>query len=148
MTTWQSALSRAAPRVLALLWAGYATTRIVAYIDSAPPQLAVIHSILPLWVPWAVAAVLLTLGALVPPWGSDRQKRIAQHMRQWGSTVSSATIMAWAAAFLVADVSRGWVSAANYVMLGVFALVSGWIMSREVASVHAIREDMNARMVD
>lgn len=146
MYSWRGRASRAAPRVLALIWAGYAITRIVAYWGSAPQQLVVIHEILPLWVPWSVAATLLILGALVPPWVSGRQKRVAQLMRQWGSTVSSATIMAWSGAFLMADSARGWVSAVNYLMLGIFALVSGWIMSREVASVHAVREDAYARL--
>lgn len=139
MAGWQSALSRAAPRVAALTWAAYAITRVAAYASTSPPQLRQVHEILPLWIPWTVAATLLILGGLVPPRAGRRSKALARGMRQWGSVISTMTLGIWAVAFLLADASRGWVSAVNYFMLTAFAVLSGWIMSREVASVRAVR---------
>lgn len=139
MAGWESALSRAAPRVAALTWAVYALTRVAAYASTSPPQLRQVHEILPLWIPWIVVATLLIFGGLVPPRAGQRSRSLARGMRQWGSVISTMTLGIWAVAFLLADASRGWVSAVNYFMLTAFAVLSGWIMSREVASVRAVR---------
>lgn len=139
MVGWEAALSRAAPRVAALIWAGYALTRVASYASTSPPQLKSIHEILPLWIPWTVVATLLILGGLVPSNAGKRSKSLARGMRQWGSVISTMTLGIWAVAFLLADASRGWVSAVNYFMLTAFAVLSGWIMSREVASVRAVQ---------
>lgn len=141
--SWRSWVSHAAPRVIALLWAAFTLTRALAYTHGAPPQLVDVAIILPvpLWVVWGIAAVLLGLGGLVPPRAGAGSQKAARLMRQWGLTVAASLLLMWAASFLLSDSERGWVSAANYLMLAFFAGWSGWIASREVASVRAVNEE-------
>lgn len=145
--SWRATVSRAAPRVAALIWAGYDLSRALAYIDSSPPQLAAVSAWVPLWIPWAVATAMLILGGLVPTGAPGWAKRTARWMRQWGMTITLAAVTVWGVAFLVADFSRGWVTAGSYLMLAGFALICGWVASREVASVRAVREgEAHARL--
>jgi len=144
--SWRPWVSHAAPRALALLWAVYCASRIVAYEETTPPQLSAVAALLlvPLWAVWAVAAVLLALGGLVPPQAGNTSKRLARGMRQWGMTISLSLLAMWAAAFLITDVNRGWVSAGNYLMLALFAGWAGWVASRDLADVRAVREEEGA----
>lgn len=56
--SWKGSASRFAPRALALLWAIFGASRVVAYINTSPPQLAAVAAVLPLWPlgcwPWVV----------------------------------------------------------------------------------------------
>lgn len=134
-------MSRAAPRLLALLWAVYSTSRALAYVDSSPPQLAAVADLVPLWIPWSAAAVLLMLGGLVPSRAGTRSQCGARLMRQYGMTISSALLLVWGTAFILSDFHRGWVTASSYLMLVAFSGWSGWLASRDVADVRAVREE-------
>ena len=139
-SSWRSRVSRAAPRLLALLWAAYDGSRALAYLDTSPPQLSSVGEWMPLWIPWALATVLLILGGLAPPQAGRRPQRVARLMRQYGTTITTALLLVWGAAFLISDFDRGWVSAVSYLMLACFSGWSGWIASRHVADVRAVRE--------
>lgn len=140
-SSWRGRWSRAAPRAISLLWSAYTGSRALAYVDTSPPQLEAVAAILPLWIPWAAATVLLVLGALVPPQLPPVHSTVARIMRQYGMTASMALLMVWGAAFLISDFSRGWVTAGSYVMLGVFAAWSGTVASRELADVRAVLDE-------
>lgn len=140
MPTWKAKGSRVAPRAAALLWAGFDFSRAVAYWDTSPAQLSEVAQFMPLWIPWTVAGALLTLGGLVPTNAGPRSRHAARSMRQWGITISVMLLMVWGVSFIVADSSRGWVTALSYLMLATYAGICGWVASREVASIHAIRE--------
>lgn len=140
MWAWKAQASRLAPRAAALTWAVYNVSRAVAYWDTSPAQLSDAAGVMPLWIPWTVAAFLLIAGGCSPPGGGSRSKKIALGMRQGGIALTVALLMVWGVSFIVADHSRGWVTAGSYVMLAVFASASGLVASREVASVTAIRE--------
>lgn len=147
MSSWKAQMSRAAPRAAALGWAAYDLTRALAYLTTSPPQLQEIATIMPLWIPWMVATALLIAGGCVPPRVGKRSKQMALWMRQWGITLTVMLLMVWGVSFIVADVSRGWVTATSYITLAIFAGISGWIASREVASVAAVQEEgLDARM--
>lgn len=133
-------MSRAAPRLLALLWAAYDGSRALAYLDTSPPQLEAVAAILPLWIPWALATALLVLGALVPPQAGRRSQQAARLMRQHGMTITTALLLVWAVAFIISDFDRGWVSGGSYLMLACFSGWAGWVASRELADVRAVRE--------
>lgn len=139
--SWRSRVSRAGPRVLALLWAAYDGSRALAYLDTSPPQLGSVAAILPLWIPWTIATVLLILGGLVPPRAGHCSQQAARLMRQYGMTITTALLLVWGAAFLLSDFNRGWVSAVSYIMLACFSGWSGWVASRNVADVRAVREE-------
>lgn len=143
--SWRSRVSRAAPRLLALLWAAYDASRVLAYLDTSPPQLEAVAAILPLWIPWTLATALLILGGLVPPHAGRRSQRAARLMRQYGMTLTTALLLVWGAAFLISDFNRGWVTAASYLMLACFSGWSGWVASRHVADVRAVREEDQCR---
>ena len=140
--SWRSKASRGAPRLLALLWAVYAASRALAYVDTSPRQLDAVSSLVPLWLPWAVVALMLVLGGCVPARADACPRIAARSLRQWGMTGCFALLLMWGGAFIVSDFARGWVTAGSYVMLAVFALVSGFFASREVASVYAVREEV------
>lgn len=139
--SWKSRVSRAGPRILALLWAAYDGSRLLAYWSVSPPQLTAVAVLIPLWIPWAVATALLTAGALVPPRAGTTSKAAARLMRQWGMTLTTGLLMVWGTAFLISDFSRGWVTATSYVMLAAFSGWAGWIASRDVADVRVVREE-------
>ena len=139
--SWRAWVSRAAPRLLALLWAAYDGSRALAYLDTSPRQLESVAAILPLWVPWTLATVLLILGSLVPPQAGHRSQQAARLMRQYGMTLTTALLLVWGAAFLLSDFSRGWVSAVSYLMLACFSGWARWVASRECADVRAVREE-------
>lgn len=139
--SWRARASRFAPRGLSLLWSAFGASRALAYVDTSPPQLEAVAAVMPLWVPWAVASGLLALGGLVPPRAGQSSKRIARLMRQYGITITTALLLVWGAAFLISDFDRGWVSATSYIMLACFSGWSGWVASRDVADVRAVREE-------
>lgn len=140
MSSWKAQASRAAPRAAALTWAAYDASRVAAYWATSPAQLSDAAAFMPLWVPWAVATFLLVAGGCVPPGAGPRSTKFALGLRQGGITLTVMLLMVWGVSFVVSDHSRGWVTAGSYVMLAGFASVSGWVASREVASVTAIRE--------
>lgn len=141
MPTWKAKASRLAPRALSLLWATYDASRILAYVDSSPPQLATVSLWVPLWVPWTIITILLTLGALVPPQASHQSRHVARLMRQWGMTLTLSLLLVWGVAFIVSDFARGWVTGGSYIMLAVFAGWSGWVASRDIANVQAVTQE-------
>lgn len=65
-------------------------------------------------------------------------------MRQYGMTISSALLLVWAVAFFISDFHRGWVTGGSYLMLVAFSGWSGWVASRELADVRAVREEEGA----
>lgn len=147
MLSWKAQASRAAPRAAALTWAVYDASRVAAYWETSPSQLSEVAVFIPLWIPWAVATFLLVVGGCVTPGVGPRSKKIALGMRQWGITLTVMLLMVWGVSFIVTDHARGWVTAGSYVMLAGAASISGLVVSREVASVTAIREhDANTRM--
>lgn len=146
--SWRSRVSVAGPRVLALLWAAYDASRAIAYIDSSPPQLAAVAVWLPLWIPWTIATVLLLLGGMVPPRAGCQSQQAARLMRQWGMTLTTSLLLIWATAFFVSDFHRGWVTAGSYLMLVAFSGWSGWVASRDVADVRAVREEVISAGMD
>ncbi len=146
--SWRSRVSRAAPRVLALLWAIYDGSRALAYVDRSPPQLEAVAAIIPLWLPWTVATILLVLGGLVPRRAGPRARQAARLMRQYGMTITTGLLLVWAAAFTLSDFSRGWVTGGSYLMLVAFSGWAGWIASRHVADVRAVREEVISAGMD
>lgn len=120
------------PRLTALGWAIFAALTALAYYGVSPAQLEVPSSLLPggLWVAWAFAAVLLMIGALVPPNASETQRGIARWFRIAGIAVIAALLAMWTDAFISSG-DRGWVSGKNYLALLVAAVASAVITGRE-----------------
>ena len=120
------------PRLTALGWAIFAALTALAYNGVRPEQLEVPATILPgdLWVAWAFAAILLTLGGLVPPNASETQLSIARWLRIAGIAVVAALLAMWTDAFFNSG-DRGWVSGKNYLALLVAAVASAVITGRE-----------------
>lgn len=125
-------LRRWQPRIVALAWAVYAALTSLAYIRTSPEQLEVPGTILPmtLWQAWAVAAVLLVLGALVPPGAGYRSRRIALGLRVVGLAVIAALLAMWTDAYLGYG-ERGWVSGKNYLALLITAVCSAVIVGQD-----------------
>lgn len=125
-------LSRTAPRWLALAWAVWSALTAAAYLDAAPRQLEVTATILPLplWAAWTVAALILTLGAIIPPQMPPRHHQVARWFRIVGISIVTALLVLWVGAFF-GEGERGWVSAKNYALMCVFGLVTAFTMGRE-----------------
>ena len=127
------------PRLLAVMWAGWAAATAGAYVDLVPKQLDVVDSVIPMpvWAVWVAAAVALVLGALVPSGAPGRLQERARWLRIFGMVLISAELVIWTAAFF-ADQPRGWVSGKNYLMLAVMALFSTWTIARDRARVRQV----------
>lgn len=136
ITGW---VQRYLPRLLALAWAAWATSTTIAYLDKVPPQLEAVDGAIsaPVWLLWAVAAVLLVAGVLVPSPAPDTAHTIARWSRIAGMTIITAELVVWTAAFFV-DQPRGWVSGKNYAMLLVMALFCTWTIARDKARGKAV----------
>lgn len=136
ITGW---VQRYLPRMLALAWAAWAAATTVAYLDKVPPQLEAVDGAIsaPVWLLWAVAAVLLVAGVLVPSPAPDTAHAIARWSRITGMTIITAELVVWTAAFFV-DQPRGWVSGKNYAMLLVMALFCTWTIARDKARGKAV----------
>lgn len=141
MPTWKAKASRLAPRAAALLWATYDASRSLAYLDTSPPQLSSVGEWMPLWIPWAATTALLVLGALVPTNAGEKSKHLARLMRQWGMTLTLSLLLVWGVAFIISDFTRGWVTGGSYIMLAAFAGWSGWVASRDLANVQAVKQE-------
>ncbi|MDO5683787.1 MAG: hypothetical protein Q4G46_13300 [Propionibacteriaceae bacterium] len=125
-------VAHTAPRWLALTWAVWSALTALAYVDAAPQQLEAPASILPLplWAAWAIAALLLILGAVIPPQMPPRHHQIARWFRILGMSIVTALLVLWVEAFLGAG-GRGWVSAKNYALMVCFGLATAFTMGRE-----------------
>ncbi|MBK4162644.1 hypothetical protein [Corynebacterium macginleyi] len=90
---------------------------VLAYIGGAPRQLISLEQSIPLqlWTLWFIAAVFLTLGTALPLRG--RYQRVSRLARVNGLTLVTVMLLLWSVAFFTADMSRGWVSAKNYLLL-------------------------------
>lgn len=127
-----------APRVMSAAWAIFAAATSAGYYGKTVSALTPVESVLPSGSPmlaWAVAAVLLALGAIIPP--SRHWARAGRAFRIAGVAIAGALLAMWAVSFAidaVAENARMVVSAKNYVMLAVSALCSGALMGRDHAS--------------
>ncbi|WCZ37866.1 hypothetical protein [Corynebacterium jeddahense] len=132
-------VERYLPRLLAVAWAAWAAATAVAYVHLVPKQLEAVDGAIatPVWLLWAVAAVALLLGVLVPSRASDRATDWASWLRIIGMMIVTAELVIWSVAFFV-DEPRGWVSGKNYAMLLVNALFSTWMIARERARVKRV----------
>lgn len=121
-----------APRLVALTWGAYAATTALAYLDARPGQLEIPASILPgdLWTAWALAAILLVLGAIVPSSRTNTELSVARWFRVAGMAIIAALLAMWTDSFFGAS-DRGWVSGKNYLMLLVTCVAFTVIAGRE-----------------
>lgn len=125
---------RRLPRILAVVWGVWCVATAVAYVHHVPQQLAAVDSAVtaPVWAVWATAATLLIVGSLVPGASPPQVQNVSRWARIIGMAVACAMLIMWSAAFFV-DEPRGWVSAKNYALLAVMAMVSSWIIARDSA---------------
>lgn len=137
-------VERYLPRLLAVAWAAWAAATAVAYVQLVPKQLEAVDGAIatPVWLLWAVAAVALLLGVLVPSRASARAKDWASWLRIIGMMIVTAELVIWTFAFFV-DEPRGWVSGKNYAMLLVNALFSTWMIARDRARVKRVVPDVH-----
>lgn len=140
---WRGRVSRFTPRIIALAWAGFALWTLVLYIPPPPPQVAPLSLVSPvgLWVWWAIPAVLLMLGGLVPPRAPEKHRKVARMMRVTGLIMVAALLSLWASFYLGREGIYTPHLAKNYITLAVGALACMWFIGREVASVQAVHEE-------
>lgn len=124
-------LRRWGPRIIALYWVKWATQTAVAYLDLVPKQLAWVDSFtpIPLWSWWAMCAVLLFLGAIVPPCAGPRAQDIARYLRVSGVGLIALALCVWTIVFY-AEHPRGWVSGKNYELIFLAAAASAWALGK------------------
>ena len=124
-------LRRWGPRIIALYWVKWATQTAVAYLDLVPKQLAWVDSFtpIPLWSWWAACAVLLFLGAIVPPCAGPKAQDIARYLRVAGVGLIALALCVWTIVFY-AEQPRGWVSGKNYELIFLAAAASAWALGR------------------
>lgn len=127
-------IQRYLPRFLAIAWAAWAAATAAAYLDLVPRQLAMVDSAVgtPVWLMWAVAAVALFLGVLVPSTASATAHDVARWSRIGGMMIIIAELVVWTVAFF-AESPRGWVSGKNYLMLMIMAMYTTWTIARDRA---------------
>ena len=125
---------RRLPRILAVVWGIWCIATAVAYVHHVPQQLAAVDGAVaaPVWAVWATSATLLIIGVIAPGTSTPRVQNVSRWMRVTGMTIACAMLVLWSAAFFI-DEPRGWVSAKNYALLAVMALVSSWIIARDSA---------------
>ena len=128
-------VSLAAPRIIALGWATWAASTAWAYRHGAPAQLHRIESTLHIdvWVMGAVAAALMMAGAVIPTLSNPRLQEVAGWLRGGGLAMAAGLLGLWAVEFYATDVSRGWVSGKNYLLLAMCALSHSWWVGRHRA---------------
>lgn len=134
-------LHRNLPRIIAGVWCAWSWGMVLAYVDGAPNQLISLERSVPfqLWILWLIAAAFLTLGTVLPLRG--RYQRVSRCARIYGLTMVTVMLMLWSVAFFTADMSRGWVSAKNYLLLAFFSVFTSYFIARDRPSpVHNLVE--------
>lgn len=134
-------LHRNLPRIIAGVWCAWSWSMVLAYIGGAPRQLISLEESIPLqlWILWFIAAVFLTLGTALPLRG--RYQRVSRLARVNGLTLVTVMLLLWSVAFFTADMSRGWVSAKNYLLLAFFSVFTSYFIARDKpSSVHHLIE--------
>lgn len=123
---------RRLPRILAVVWGIWCAATGVAYVHHVPQQLEAVDSAVgaPVWGIWATSATLLIVGSLAPGASPPQVQNISRWARIIGMTIACAMLILWSVAFFI-DEPRGWVSAKNYALLGVMAMVTSWIIARD-----------------
>lgn len=125
------------PRLTAAVWALFAAATSLGYYGRSVSALTPVESVLPSGSPafaWAVAAVLLVVGALAPV--TARWAAVGRVSRTAGIALVGALLAMWAISFAteaVREGSRMWISAKNYSMLAAAAVSSGAVMGRNYA---------------
>ncbi|WP_313546380.1 hypothetical protein [Corynebacterium sp.] len=117
--------------IMVLGWAVWDAATAVAYLDTSPPQLQTVESILhiPIWVVWAAVTALLVVGAFIPVKRGERWLDVAVWLRGVGLFLTAALLGGWAVEFILAD-GRGWVSGKNYLFMSFLGLHYVWIVVR------------------
>lgn len=130
------------PRIIALAWAMWVIPTSYAYVGGAPIQLMAVEGLLhvPIWAVWALAAVLLILGAAVPPKAPDCHQEVARWLRIIGMAIVAALLVLWGGAFFETGVERAWVTGKNYLFMGFLAGAMTFIVGRDTVT----RGDVNA----
>lgn len=127
-------IMRRLPRILAVVWGVWCIATAVAYVHHVPQQLVAVDGAVsaPVWAVWATAATLLIVGSLAPGASPPQVQNLSRWVRIIGMAIACAMLILWSAAFFI-DEPRGWVSAKNYSLLAVMAMVSSWIIARDSA---------------
>jgi len=125
----------AAPRIIALGWSAWAGSTAWAYRDGAPVHLQRVEDALQVdvWVMWAVSAALMLAGAVIPSRAEGHLQEAAGWLRGGGLALSAGLLGLWSVEFFAIDVSRGWVSGKNYLLLAACALSHSWWIGRHRA---------------
>lgn len=123
------------PRIIALVWAMWVIPTSYAYVGGAPIQLMAVEGLLhvPIWTVWALAAVLLILGAAVPPRAPDSHQEVARWLRIIGMAIVAALLVLWGGAFFETGVERAWVTGKNYIFMGLLAGAMTFLVGRDTA---------------
>lgn len=123
------------PRVISGAWAVWGWATAAAYAVRTPEALDPVVRLFPgdgvAWV-WAAAALLMSIGAVVPAGCSGG--RLGRWARGAGLTIITGLLAAWAVTYwwdAAADGSRLWVSAKNYTLLTVLAMMTSPIVGRD-----------------
>lgn len=125
-------IARNLPRIKALAWAGFLTSRAAAYLTTTPRQLGGIAEMVPagaLWMPWLIAALLLTAGGLVPASAGERSQSIARALRISGIALATMILLMWGAAFFAYG-ARGWVTGTTFLFLAVVAAIMSYTLGQ------------------
>ena len=127
---------RVSPRWLSAGWATWAGITALAYVGVEPAALDPAAALIPgmsLAVAWALVALALTVGAILPP-TPGVVGRVGRAARAVGITALSGMLAAWAATYLfdtiMGDGGRMWVSGKNYAALAVAAAASAAHIAR------------------
>ena len=129
---------RVSPRWLSAGWATWAWITSLSYIGVEPAALNPAAALIPgvsLAVAWALVALILTVGAVLPP-RPGAVGRVGRAARAVGITVLAGMLAAWAATYAIdsiVDGGRLWVSAKNYFALAVAAAASAAHIARNRA---------------
>lgn len=127
---------RLSPRWLSAGWATWAGITSLSYVGVQPTALDPAAALIPgmsLAVAWALVALALTVGAVLPP-RPGAVGRVGRAARAVGITALAAMLAAWAATYLfdtiMGDGGRMWVSGKNYAALAVAAAASAAHIAR------------------
>ena len=129
---------RVSPRWLSAGWATWAWITSLSYAGVEPAALNPAAALIPgvsLAVAWALVALILTVGAVLPP-RPGAVGRVGRAARAVGITVLAGMLAAWAATYAIdsiVDGGRLWVSAKNYFALAVAAAASAAHIARNRA---------------
>lgn len=127
------------PRWLSAGWATWAGITSLSYVGVQPSALGPAVTLLPgmsLAVAWALVALALTVGAVLPP-KPGAVGRVGRVARAVGITVLAGMLAAWAATYafdtIMGEGGRMWVSGKNYAALAVAAAASAAYIARNRA---------------